>query len=148
MNQTIPAGYMLIVHSWENDMDNPGSKLLTGLSREDVKFYLHFLKQFHSQYSPYSIGPGFGNENIEPGKGNLGMLALSTAYHTHPPSSPKLLTEVTFSLNNWAENPDESLVWVDDTIGTWLDGEAYRVFESAEVYYVPQDLPNTLSEFD
>lgn len=147
MNPTIPAGYMLVIDSWENDDDNPGSKILTGLSREDVKFYFHFLKQFHSQYNPDRIGCGFGNKQIEIGKENLEKLALSTAYHTHPPSSPELLTEVTFSLNGWAENPDESYDWVYDTIGYWQDGEAYRVFESAKVYYIPQAIPNIVSEF-
>lgn len=52
---TIKAGYRLTVTSWKNDGDNYMTKMLEGLTKEDVEFHVKFLKLFKSDSG------GFGN---------------------------------------------------------------------------------------
>ena len=49
----IPVGYQLHVFSWENDMDNCQTRILSGLTKVDVEFYLflcgHFTREVGGQ---------------------------------------------------------------------------------------------------
>jgi hypothetical protein len=53
--------YQLHIKTWENDADNVGVKVISGLSKTDVGFYVEVVKQFTSCNSSPS---GFGNSSI------------------------------------------------------------------------------------
>lgn len=50
MEESIPAGYQIQITSWENDADNYNTKILSGLTKEDAKFYIEFAKLFKTPY--------------------------------------------------------------------------------------------------
>ena len=146
---TIPSGFQLHITSWENDADNYKTEVISGLTREDVKFYLHFLGHFYSQYtnSKNKIGKGFGNmEEFESGV-NQERVAIESAWENCPPSSPDLIEQVKDSIDGWKENPNEIYDWVYDTIGYWFEGQYYRVFESFKIYYIPEEINCVTNEF-
>jgi len=128
----IPPGYQLHIRSWENDADNCITKIISGLEESDVKFYIYFLRHFHSRYSNLKIGEGFGNQEVS---NDSEITALRQAYLIHPPSTPSLCAEILFYLNGWTENKD-CPYFVDDLIGIWCEGARYRVFGGASVYYL------------
>lgn len=47
---TIPAGYQIHTLSWENDGDNYKTTILSGLTQEDVKFYIDLANIFKGKY--------------------------------------------------------------------------------------------------
>jgi hypothetical protein len=134
----IPPGYQLHITSWENDADNYKTEILSGLTKEDVQFYIHFLSHFEMN-KPYENG----DIDVYP---DAEKIAITSAYEKCRPTSPQLLEEVENSLEYW-KTSDDSCEWVDDTIGIWCEGERYRVFDSCEVYLVHTPIPNVTGEF-
>jgi hypothetical protein len=134
---TIPAGYQLSITSWENDGDNYKTKILYGLTREDVQFYLHFLKPF---------GEEFGGEEIRTGD-NCEQIAIESAWNKFPPTSPDLVQDVTYSIEFWKENPHQTCDWVYETIGTDESGDFYRVFDSFKVHYIKTPIDDVTDKF-
>ena len=53
----IKAGYQLHVTTWECDADAYGTKIISGLTEEDTKFYIAWVKQFVSRH-------GWGTQGI------------------------------------------------------------------------------------
>lgn len=147
--ENIQPGYQLHITSWENDADNYRTEIIQGLTKEDVQFYLHFLRHFYSPYSRHKdmIGPGYGNMDINKCK-EAESIAITAAFEAFPPSSPKLLNNVKQSIEFWKEQPEESCDWVYETIGRWVEYNRYRVFDSFEVYYIPEEIKNVTDEFD
>ena len=134
----IPPGYQLHITSWENDADNYNTKIFSGLTKEDVRFYIHFLNHFKSHKS-------YGNESIEDYP-DAEKIAITSAYETCRPTTPQLLEDVETSIEHW-ETSDSSCDWVYQTVGIWCEGERYRVFDSCEVYLVHTPIPNVTEEF-
>lgn len=60
--QTIEAGYVIEITSWENDGDYTQSNVLTGLTKKEVEFYSEWLKS----YGPFAgiNSPLMGNEDF------------------------------------------------------------------------------------
>jgi hypothetical protein len=135
----IPSGYQLHITSWENDGDNFNTEILSGLTKEDVKFYLHFLNHFKSHTS---YGNGCIREYPDAEK-----IAITNAYEKCRPTSPQLLEDVEDSIKYWEYNPNGSRDWVYETIGFWDEGDFYRVFHSYEVYLIRTPIPNVTEEF-
>lgn len=131
ITKPIPAGYCLQITSWENDADNFNTVSLYGLTLEDAKFYLSFVSQFKSQYMPDANSENnFGNSDVSFEKEKT---ALEYALKNYPPSSPDLVED--FS----KEGSYEDLAC--ELIGIWNEGELYRVFDSYNLFYIPQDCP-------
>lgn len=147
--ENIKPGYQLHITSWENDADNYKTEVIQGLTKEDVQFYLHFLRHFYSSYCRYKdmIGPGYGNLDIDECM-EAESIAITSAFEAFPPSSPQLLDDVKQSIEFWKENSRCSCDWVYKTIGTWGEGDRYRVFDSFEVYYIPTEIENVTDKFD
>jgi hypothetical protein len=59
---SIPVGYQLHITSCENDGDHYGTKILDGLTAEEVKFYLCVVNQFECRNSSEQ---GFGNGHVK-----------------------------------------------------------------------------------
>ena len=134
----IPSGYQLHITSWENDADNYKTKILSGLTKEDVQFYIHFLSHFEMD-KPY----GNGSVRKHPGAEKI---AITNAYEKCRPTSPELLEDVENSLEIW-KTSNFSCDWVYETIGIWGEGDFYRVFDSYKVYLVHTPMPNVTGEF-
>ena len=136
---TIPSGYQLHITSWEKDADNYKTEILSGLTKEDVQFYIHFLSYFGSYQHL------FGNKRIEDYP-DAEKIAITSAYKTGRPTTPQLLEDVENSIEDW-KTGDDSWEWVDETIGTWHEGERYRVYDYCKVYLVHTPIPNVTEEF-
>lgn len=134
----IPSGYQLHITSWENDADNYKTKILSGLTKEDVQFYLHFLNHFEMD-KPYENGSITEYPDAE-------KIAITNAYEKCRPTSSHLLEDVENSIEHW-KTSDDSCDWVYETIGTWGEGDFYRVFDSCEVYLIRTPIPNVTGEF-
>lgn len=135
----INPGYALTIHSWENDADNPREQILYGLKKDDVKFYIALLKQF--------VSGSNGNEGCY---GNTDVcdlldatIPIVRAYNECAPESAFLKTEVIECLNNsnWAHD------FLLEVIDSWCEGDYWRVFERAEIHYIPQECEDCTSEF-
>lgn len=135
----IPSGYQLHIASWENDADHRKTKILSGLTKEDVQFYLHFLDHFKCHHSPY------GNECIKHHP-DAEKIAITNAYTKCRPTTPQLLDDVENSIEHWKTN-NYSCDWVYETIGFWGEGDFYRVFDYCEVYLIRTPIPNVTEEF-
>jgi hypothetical protein len=59
--KTIPAGYRLIVTSWENDADNYKTETISGLSESSTRFLIDLYKLFYSKNNPPKGKVCFGN---------------------------------------------------------------------------------------
>jgi hypothetical protein len=150
--KNIPAGYQLHVTSWENDADNYQSKIVSGLTEEDVKFYLHFLRHFYSDWCTGKIGPGFGNKETRECP-EAEKIAVESAYEYCKPTSKKLLEKVEELIETWKTNPtteSSDFFLIEETIDYWgwdWGATAYRVFDSFQVYYIPKQLIDVTKEF-
>jgi hypothetical protein len=134
----IPSGYQLHITSWENDADNYKTEILSGLTKEDVQFYLHFLNHFES-HNPY------GNECIQDHP-DAEKIAITNAYEKCRPTSSQLLEDVENSIEHW-KTSDDSCDWVYESLGVFGEGYFYRVFDSCKVYLIQTPIPNVTGEF-
>jgi hypothetical protein len=134
---SIPSGYQIHITSWENDGDNYKTKIISGLTKEDVHFYLCFLNYFKSY--EYGNGDIFKYPSAE-------KIAITNAYRKCRPTSPQLIEDVENSIEHW-KTSDYSCDWVYKTIGTWDGGNRYRVFDYCEVYLIRTPIPNVTEDF-
>lgn len=134
----LDPGYALTIHSWENDADNPREQVLYGLKKDDVKFYIALLKQFVSG----SNGDEGCYGNTEVGKFDA-TIPIVRAYGQCAPKSELLKNEVIECLDNsnWAHD------FLYEVMDSWNDGQLWRVFERAEVHYIPVKCKDCTSEF-
>ena len=135
----IPSGYQLHITSWENDADNYKTKILSGLTKEDVQFYLHFLNHFES-HNPY------GNECIQDHP-DAEKIAITNAYEKCRPTSSQLLEDVENSIEH-LKTSDDSCDWVYESLGVFGEGYFYLVFYSCEVYLIQTPIPDVTGEFE
>jgi hypothetical protein len=131
----LDPGYALTIHSWESDADNPREQVLYGLKKGDVKFYIALLKQF----APHWDG-GFGNTEVrklDP------LIPVMRAYNECAPESKLLKRDVIDNIDSgdWCHG------FLQDVIDSWGEGEFWRVFERAEVYYITVKCKDCTSEF-
>ena len=136
----IPAGYTLTVTSWENDADNYADKTLHGLSEADVRFYLNLLSRFRSRWD---AGGGLGNSDYEREQETA---AIEAAFNESPPDSLDLLDEVKVTLSEYRDDP-QFMENILETGGHEWGGSKWRVFDSFQVNYIPEECPDCTSQF-
>jgi len=153
MNKNISAGFQLVVDSWENDGDSPKTITLYGLSKEKVLFFLDFLKGFDSD------DERFCNQGVED---ELLIEYVDKVLLRHPLVAREIVKE--YGLGYTVEDiPDEQdfsdyvsdsyYRIVVDLLGSpenyHYQGEHNfcRVFEGAEVYFVPNEIANVTKDF-
>lgn len=141
----ISPGYQLHIDSWENDADNGKTQIFSGLTKEDVQFYIYFLNHFISSSCTNTSIVLYGNTFIEEYP-DAEKIAITNAYEKCRPTTPQLLKQVEDSIEYW-KTSDYSCDWVDQTIGIWSQGERYRVFDYCKVYLVSTSIPNVTEEF-
>lgn len=148
MTNDIPAGYQLHVHCWENDADNYSLKVLSGLTKADVDFYLCLLGKFKSKN--HRADPGLGNSYVSPQQVAQAVLDALTRY-----PGGKAASEFWRALaQEGLEGNDDGLYEaLTDLLGApgeyYYDGPHpfYRVFDRYEVFHLPQGAANVTQEF-
>jgi hypothetical protein len=134
----IPEGYQLHIQSYENDGNCRQTRILSGLTREDVKFLLEILEPFDEVENP------------------VNMLEIVTYFqkviNKHPDISQVFL-------DNWctAQFDDDLKDYyhecICDLLGNpkdqfYRDMEHYiRHYDGFKVYYLPYSVQDVTSEF-
>jgi hypothetical protein len=136
---TIPAGYRLTVHSWENDGDNGKTEVLSGLSREKTQYYVDLCKLLRV----YTKGKrDFGNL-YDPSESKLTAFsnAVKLIVDNHPAAKQEFdeYTEESNGVNVVDLYPEFAL---EDLFEMGLSGGDFytRVCEQYTVEYIPTDI--------
>lgn len=151
-DMNIPVGYQLHIHSWENDGDASGTEILSGLTEEDVKFYLALLELFGSG----GRGDGFGN-GLDLDMVDVGKTVLEV-YLEHPDVSKAVKKQFEWLKGvkcNVDEDEDAAVEFSDglrEVMGDLLGFPStyeydFRVFDGYEVYYFETPVKNVTSKF-
>lgn len=156
----IPVGYQLHVHSWEGDADYRRVEILSGLTEEDVRFYIELLPYFNANRG--WINPGHENEQIDC---NDFIIHLDKCMANHPNISNSVREVWTMSedeLNELFdydqfedEDPREELLYerICENLLGYPENESYdgtsdlRVFEKYEVYFVERPIVDVTDKF-
>lgn len=139
----IQAGYQLHVSTWENDGDSSKQLILSGLTENDVKFYLAVLHHFKSTNAHKG---GFGNAGVA----DEDMISIfADALGQHPDVSSKVLE--LYSVTDASmlyEALTANLIGCPDN--EYYSGEYHnfcRVFESFEVFFIEMPIVNVTEKF-
>ena len=145
----IPPGYQLHTTTWENDGDNYQTKILSGLSKEDVEFYISILEQCGSKYNSRKFAKGFGNDEISAEE----LLSIvKQAVDEHPGISAEVKKKYEHNINVDSDDYDEDVAadaaavihdeLCADALGATIDYEDYtnfiRVVEDIKVFFIEQ----------
>jgi hypothetical protein len=159
VSEPIPVGYQLHVTSWENDADDYGTEIISGLTEADVRFLLSIAKQFTSRHGS---GSGLGNQG---NSSSVLVKLIEQALTDHPSISDDLrsvwILEGVPDLEDLEELDDDELddLGGDATemISTLLgstSNDCYtcepnfcRVFSSFEVFWFETPVPDVTSKF-
>jgi hypothetical protein len=131
-NTIIPKGYRLTIISWENDGDAPQTKVIEGLSRDEVVFRVALCKLLRSHNdSP----PGYGNL-WEPNDEEVDKFraVLAAVIRQHIKVYPDLDGDESDEM--LSDYGTETLFDMGLSHGEWFT----RVCESWKVEHVPQDI--------
>lgn len=126
---TLPAGYRLTVNSWENDGDASATKIVAGLTRTQVKYYLEFLKLLEND-SEYSnmFDPTF--EQIAAFHAEFVQIAKKYSAELVEACAPTGQHQV-----------HAAVVKLNEMLLGWgSEGFYTRVFESFKVEYFPEEI--------
>lgn len=126
----IKKGYQLQITSSENDGDNYNTITLDGLEKDDVEFYINFLKvvrymEFENRYESDitdTEAEKFKDELLEIYDGNI----------------PEKFNEC------YSDNIYE----ISQKLLGYSECYTTRVYESHQVYYFPEDIADITNEFD
>lgn len=155
----IPSGYQLHVHSWEGDADYNRVEILSGLTEEDVRFYLELLPYFNSNHGWNN--PGHGNESLDT---NDFIICLDKCMANHPNISDSVREVWTMSEDEINEildyedediDPREELIYerICENLLGYPENESYngtsdlRVFDKYEVYFVEKPIIDVTDKF-
>lgn len=162
MSEPIPAGYQLHVTSWENDADDYGTEIISGLTEVDVRFLLSIAKQFTSKHSLADSGLGLGNQ----GNSSLVLARLiEKALTDHPDISddlrsvwilegvPEDLDDEDLDEDEFGDLGKDAAEMISTLLGSTTN-DCYmsepnfcRVFSSFEVFWFETSVPDVTSKF-
>jgi len=144
----IPVGYQLHINSWENDADAYQTEILSGLTKEDVNFYLSIVSQFRSRNQHQGC---YGNGEVT--SSQLSAI-FKKALKDHPSISEKVKQD--FALVSKEEDEedfdeDHPYQLVQQLLGYPVN-DAYdatfcRVFASHQVFLIEKPIVDVTSEF-
>lgn len=130
-------GFTIFITSWENDGDFYNTTSITGLNKESIKFIVGFLELFRSR-NRRSDTTCYGNAPTQDGIPNVENYVKS--YLEANKVLPKPYAhwcEGEFKIDDLVDLTSEIQY---DLLGTGDQGDYYRVFEKAEVFYLPESL--------
>jgi hypothetical protein len=144
----IPKGFQLHITTWENDADHYKTQIFSGLTEEDVRFYLAIATKFKSQNN-YN-DQGLGNGSVTPFQMKE---VINAAFASYPNISPEIKKFVV-NCQRVEEDEDEGegyhqfLLEILGYTEEYFD-ELYfcRVFDEAKVYYFPEEVLDVTVEF-
>ena len=148
-------GYLLELTTWENDGDNYKTERLYGLTKDEVKFYVHIANQFKS-----------GNQV----SGSLGNMPVWSDFNTdrrainHNELFDRVIAEWVkagnYAPEEWVRVVDDMAPETDDVddydyfyedllhkIVGQTDYGHWRVFEDFKVYYLPEAIYDISKQF-
>jgi hypothetical protein len=137
----VPAGYILKITTWENDGDNYKTSEITGLSKEDVPLYLHLVSLFKSRHG--GSPKGIGNSSVLSSE-NLAEKIFDHFESASLPLPSALRKGEDETDNEFRYRLDEEIF---ELIGVWMEGEYYRVFERAKIFFVKSPIQDVTYEF-
>jgi hypothetical protein len=152
-------GYLLKIHTWENDADDRKVLEFPGLSENDCRFLIKVAQLFASRNA--AGNDGYGNTEIgQPSRGSRkggadlpdALEAVVAAHKAEGHMVPRH-----FDTDLWPSEASEGHVefredytteTMGDFIGIWgPDNEYWRVFEKFEVFWVPEPIQNVTEQF-
>lgn len=141
MVNTLKAGIMLIIHSWENDGDANQQVTLTGLTLEQARYYIDFCKLFVSCNNGGEGGVGNMSEISEEEYATLldNVKALLEKYQLDT-EEEKALSALTKGEENYFLMLDR---YVQNESCRLLGASEYyifRVFDRYEAYLLETDV--------
>lgn len=135
----IRPGYLLKINTWENDWDNHNSVDIDGLSENDVRFFIHVAKAFESH-----AVDSLGNEDLHGDEFNKRLYTHIEKFDGTIPSNWDLETAI-------ANDPDDAEYFYYDNLGSIgiISNEHgfWRVFESAQVFHIPETIKDVTAKF-
>lgn len=129
----IKKGYQLQVTSWENDADNYNTVSLDGLTKEDVEFYINFIKVFRELNLENRY-----NDPVTDEEANLFKEKISNIYNGIIPEKFK----------EWFDGYGETIVDVSSDILSYGEEFTTRVYDSHNIYFFPEDVNDVTDHFD
>lgn len=139
----IPKGYEIHISSWENDGDDYSTQVISGLSKEDVKFYIETIKLF----SAY-IGNIYNTlSNSEYGWNQKN--SILDVFDKHPKSKAAMQWKSKFyGSEEEGASSDESYHFITHILGRPVQYNYgfCRVYESHKVYYLKDDVSYVYDE--
>jgi hypothetical protein len=137
----IPAGFQIHVTSWENDGDNYKTVVTSGLSKEEVCFYMCILKNFTNTVN-------YGNDYVE--RSIINNIILR-AIESTPSLDSKTVEEWTNAVNDKKEySYDLENLIRKRLLSSPYEGygrDFYRAVDNIRVYYVPNDIVEVTKDF-
>jgi hypothetical protein len=141
-----PSGYELQVTTWENDMLNPQTRTMGGLTKEDVQFYIELAKHF--DHTPSRAYLGLGNNDVSPSV-LVPLIDKLLAKHTNISPKVRAFWELDPEDTEVARLSDHCLS--DYQFDLYLDNLSYtilgrsrdgcpRVFDSFKVMFIPAEV--------
>jgi len=119
------GGYVVEIHSWENDLDNPRSSIMAGLKCVEALVIQEFAKTFATNHGM-------------PDKSHMGNSEITDdSLTTVAENFDNLVEKYEYSLpedENFKEKYFDHVL--TDMIGDWADGEYWRVVSKVKVYYI------------
>lgn len=142
---SIPKGYQLHIMTWENDSDAHMTKIISGLSKKDVKFYLDLAENFRSRNNrrageKQTYGNGEVNDETLAGIAKEALAA-------NPDINPKIRKSFEFGGQIHGFNVRDILV--SDILGRAASYEYRfcRVFAGFEVFHLSRSGRNMTKQF-
>jgi hypothetical protein len=138
--KNIPAGYQIHCETWENDGDNYKTTSISGLTKEDAKFYVDISKEFgvESRYGNDDISVEDARSIVGRALKNNQMITSTTAKLWQERMSPEETSyDIIYLLRKkLLGNPSEG-----------YDPSFCRAVEGVEVYYYPAEIVEVTEEF-
>jgi hypothetical protein len=128
----IKAGYLLQITTWENDGDNYSTKSFSGLDYNECVFMAKVCELFASRYSNLK---GFGNSDRRDSQ-------VFNAYRELLSDFKKNYGELPLDFDEEEDDYISDILY--DIVGTWCDGDYWRVVENYKVYYFNQDVSEVI----
>src|SRR5690242_16342422 len=149
---TYRPGFLLKITTWENDADNYRTVDYQSTISDHIEFMIDVCMMFKSK----NWGGKYGNSDIgeESTKYRQGdaelvkdLMALVEKYHSKGKLVPEEFDYTAFDTDSVDCHED----WLRDAcyelIGSWCDGEYWRVFESYTVLFIPGEIEDVTSHF-
>jgi len=162
MNDILP-GYLVKIKSWENDLGNYNTTEFSGLTESAARVLISIAKLFYSENDGSFINGkwkklrenAFGNSDIDRTRDALTQAItqivdsarrlnydIPKEWDFMNPDYADFVNDIRNSLSDFYQKS------IYDLIGIWCEGELYRVFDSFEVYLVPESsIKNVTADF-